>query len=59
MKKSTKVLLYFGLDCGMLEFFTQSKEQFAEEITISRRFEHMQTMIQSSRRLDSFLLEAA
>ncbi len=23
MKKSAKVLLYFGLDCGMLEFFTQ------------------------------------
>ncbi len=22
MKKSAKVLLYFGLDCGMLEFFT-------------------------------------
>jgi hypothetical protein len=22
MKKSTKVLLYFGLDCGMLELFT-------------------------------------
>jgi hypothetical protein len=22
MKKSDKVLLYFGLDCGMLEFFT-------------------------------------
>ncbi len=29
-KKSTKVQLYFGLDCGMIEFFTykpQSKEQ--------------------------------
>ncbi len=24
MKKSAKVLLYFGLDCGMLEFFTTS-----------------------------------
>jgi hypothetical protein len=22
MKKSAKVLLYYGLDCGMLEFFT-------------------------------------
>jgi hypothetical protein len=22
MKESTKVLRYFGLDCGMLEFFT-------------------------------------
>ncbi len=31
MKKSAKVLLYFGLDCGMMEFFTykpQSQEQF-------------------------------
>jgi hypothetical protein len=30
MKKSTKVHLYLGLDCGMIEFFTnepQSKEQ--------------------------------
>jgi hypothetical protein len=30
MKKSAKVQLYFGLDCGMMEFFTdepQSKEQ--------------------------------
>jgi hypothetical protein len=30
MKKSTKVQLYFGLDCGMMEFFSyepQSKEQ--------------------------------
>jgi hypothetical protein len=30
MKKSAKVLLYFGVDCGMMEFFTyepQSKEQ--------------------------------
>jgi hypothetical protein len=23
MKKSTEVLLYFGLNCGMLEFFTK------------------------------------
>jgi hypothetical protein len=30
MKKSAKMLLYFGVDCGMLEFFTheqESKEQ--------------------------------
>jgi hypothetical protein len=30
MKKSTKVARYFGLDCGMMKFFTfkpQSKEQ--------------------------------
>ncbi len=33
MKKSAKVLLYFGLDCGMMEFFTykpQSHEQFVD-----------------------------
>jgi len=41
MKKSAKMLLYYGLDSGMLEF------------------EHMQTVIQTSRRLDSFLHEAA
>jgi hypothetical protein len=23
MKKSTKVQLFFGLDCGMMKFFTQ------------------------------------
>jgi hypothetical protein len=31
MKKSAKELLYFGLDCGMMKFFTfkpQPKEQF-------------------------------
>jgi hypothetical protein len=65
MRKSAKVLLYFGLDCGMLEFFTDeylSKEQLMSLwSTIWRkrwRFEHMQTMIQTSRRLDSFLHEA-
>jgi hypothetical protein len=25
-EKSAKVLLYFGLDCGMLEFFSQSRD---------------------------------
>jgi hypothetical protein len=25
MKKCTKVLLHFGLDCGMLEFFTHNR----------------------------------
>ncbi len=35
MKKSAKVQLYFGLDCGMMEFFTyepQSKEQLIFDI---------------------------
>ncbi len=61
MKKSTKVLLYFGLDCGMMEFFTykpQSKEQFISLLcfrsTVWRKrmcFEHMQTMIRKSWRI--------
>jgi hypothetical protein len=69
MKKSAKVLLCFGLDCGMLEFFTHqpySKEQLMYLLhfwSMVRRkrsqFEHMQTVIQTSRRLDSFLHEAA
>jgi hypothetical protein len=69
MKKSAKVLLYFGLDCRMLEFFTRepvSKEQvmslphfWSTDGRKRSRFEHMQTVIQTSRRLDSFLHEAA
>jgi type II secretory pathway component PulM len=69
MKKSAKVLLYFRLDSGMLEFFTyvlQSKEQliylahFLGTVQGKRsRFEHMQTVIRTSRRLDSFLHEVA
>jgi hypothetical protein len=68
-EKSAKVLLCFGLDCGMLEFFTHqplSKEQLMSLqhfwITVRRkrsRFEHMQAMILASRRLDAFLHEAA
>jgi hypothetical protein len=67
MKKSAKVLLYFGLDCGMLEFFKyctdepSSKEQLLTlphfwSTVLQKRwwFERMQTMIQTSRRLDSF-----
>jgi hypothetical protein len=55
MKKSAKVLLYFGLDCGMMEFFTyepQFKEQliylphFWSTVRQKRsRFEHLQTVI--------------
>jgi len=69
LKKSAKVQLYFGSGCGMMEFFTwepQSKEQlmslphFWSTVLRKRsRFEHMQTVIQTSRRLDSFLHEAA
>jgi len=69
MKKSAKVLLYFGLDCRMLKFFTlkpQSKEQFMylsnfwSTVRQNRsRFEHMQTVIRTSRRLVSFMHEAA
>ncbi len=46
MKKSAKVLLYFGLDCGILEFFTPA---FLEQGSAERsRFEHMRTVIQTS-----------
>jgi hypothetical protein len=61
MKKSAKVQLYFGLDWGMMEFFTcepQSKEQLISLphfwSTVSRkrsRFERMQTVNRTSRRI--------
>ncbi len=61
MKKSAKVLLYFGLDCGMMKFFTlkpQSKGQLMSFPhlwnTVWRkrsRFEHMQTVNRTSRRI--------
>jgi hypothetical protein len=41
MKKSTKVALYFGLDCGMMKFFTyepQSKEQLMPHCIYGVRF---------------------
>jgi hypothetical protein len=41
MKKSTKVRLYFGLDCGMMEFFTyepQPKEQLIFPRIFGARF---------------------
>jgi hypothetical protein len=69
MKKSAKVLLYFRLDSGMLEFFTHelySNEQliflphFWSTVRQKRsQFEHMQTVIQTCSRLDLFLHEAA
>jgi hypothetical protein len=33
MKKSTKVLLYFGLDCGMLEFFSRAVIQRTTDVS--------------------------
>jgi hypothetical protein len=67
MKKSAKVQLYFGLDCGMMEIFTcepQSKEQlislphFWSTVRRKRsRFEHMQTVKAGG--LEAFLYEAA
>jgi hypothetical protein len=41
MKKSAKVQLYFGLDCGMVGFFTcepQSKEQLIFSHIFGARF---------------------
>jgi hypothetical protein len=40
-EKSAKVQLYFGLDCGMMGFFTdepQSKEQFILSRIFGTRF---------------------
>ncbi len=61
MKKSVKVQLYFGLGCGMMEFFTcepQSKEQlmYLPHLwsTVWRKrsqLEHMQTVSRTSRRI--------
>ncbi len=71
LKKSTKGLHYFGLDCGMLKFFWYSthepwsKEQlltFRHFWSTSRkrsRFVPIETVIPTSMRLDSFLYEAA
>jgi hypothetical protein len=60
-EKSAKVQLYFGLDCGMMRFFTdepQSKDQFMSLphlwSTVWRKrsqLEHMQTVIRTSRRI--------
>jgi hypothetical protein len=35
MKKSAKVLLNFGLDCGMLEFFTHKPAVIQRKIDVS------------------------
>ncbi len=61
IKKSAKVQLYFGLDCGTMEFFTsepQPKEplislpHFWSTVRRKRsRFEHMQTVNRTSREI--------
>ena len=61
LKKSAKVQLYFGLDCGRMRFFTdepQSKDQLMSLphlwSTVWRkrsRLEHMQTANRTSRRI--------
>ena len=61
MKKSAKVQLYFGLGCGMMEFFTcepQSKEQLmslphlrSTDWRKRSRLEQMQTVNQTNRRI--------
>ncbi len=65
MKKSAIVQLYFGLGCGIMEFFTckpQSKEQLMSLphlwSTVWRkrlRLEHMQTVNRTSRRIRGLL----
>jgi hypothetical protein len=68
MKNSAKVLLYFGLEGGCWNSLLMSRNPktidvslvFLEHSSVGRsQFEHMQTVIQTSRRLDSFLHEAA
>ncbi len=59
MKKSAKELLYFGLDCGMMKFFTFKPQPKDQLISLPHfwstvrwkwsRFEHMQTVIRTSR----------
>ncbi len=61
MEKSTKVALYFGLGCRMMEFFTckpQSKEQLMSLPHLwstvwwkRSRLEHMQTVNRTCRRI--------
>ncbi len=61
MKKSAKELLFFCLDCGMMKFFTFKSQPKEQLISLSHlwstvwrkrsRFEHMQTVIRTSRRI--------
>jgi hypothetical protein len=56
---------FFCLDCGMLESFTHELQPKEQLMSLRhfwckvQRFDHMQTLIQTSRRLDSFLHETA
>ncbi len=60
-EKAAKVLLYFRLDCGMLQFFTHEPMSLPLFWSMVRRkssrFEHTQTVIQTSRRMDSFCMQ--
>jgi hypothetical protein len=57
MKKSAIVQLYFGVDCGMMKFFTyepQSKEQLILSCIFGAQFgekDRMQTVNRRSRRI--------
>jgi hypothetical protein len=72
MKKSTKVQLFFGSDCGMMKFFTLKPQPKGQLMplphfwgTVWRKrsqLEHMQTVNRTSRRirsLEAFLHGAA
>ncbi len=61
MKRSAKVLLYFGLDCGMMKFFTLKSQSKGQLISLPHLWspvwrkrswlEHMQTVNRTSRRI--------
>jgi hypothetical protein len=69
MKKSTKVQLFFGSDCGMMKFFTLKPQPKGQLMflphfwgTVWRkrsRLEHMQTVNRTSRGIRGFLHGAA
>ncbi len=61
MKKSTKVQLFFGSDCGMVKFFTLKSQPKGQLMSLPHfwgtvwrkrsRHEHMQTVNRTSRRI--------
>ncbi len=61
MKKSTKVQLFFGSDCGMMKFFTLKPQPKGQLMSLPHfwgtvwwkrsRLEHMQTVSRTSRRI--------
>ncbi len=61
MKKSTKVRLFFGSDCGMMKFFTLKPQPKGQLMSLPHfwgtlwqkrsRLEHMQTVNRTSRRI--------